>query len=254
MISLNPENHFFLTSSGLVDQIVKPLKDHFGLTSFVYQKTFNDGSEIRLSNQPKWVAHFYESELYRASLFDGAPSEFSKTRLVWAGWPFHSPVLERAREFNIDLGITFVEPCADGCEFFFIATEVGRTEVMSKYLANMDLIERFLDYFRDKAKPLIAEALKHKVLIPGKFDLVSNYVCSPEFDRTEFLKAINPVELTARELDCLRLLAKGYTQKMIGQELKLSPRTVECYLNQVKEKTGSVSRGDLVKYLSKLSF
>ena len=48
------------------------------------------------------------------------------------------------------------------------------------------------------------------------------------------------------------LLAKGYTHKMIAKELNISPRTVETYLNHVKDKTNSNSKGDLVKYLLKM--
>ncbi len=249
---LNPDRHFFLTSSDKIDEIVRPLKDYFGITSFVFQKNFNDGSEIRLSNQPKWVHYFYETELYKSSLFERQPSDFVKTRLIWAGWPCPNTVLDKAREFNIDHGITFVEPCAEGCEFFFIGTAVGRTDVMAKYLANLDLLERFLDYFREKAKPLIEEAMHHKIIIPGKFDVASKLFCIEDFKREDFLNALSPIEFTGRELECMRLLAKGYTQKMIAKALDISPRTVETYLNQVKGKTNSYSKGDLVKYLLKM--
>jgi DNA-binding CsgD family transcriptional regulator len=249
---IDPEKHFFLTSSGQIDEIIKPLKDHFGINSFVYFKNFNDGSEIRLTNQPEWIQYYYEQGLYKLSYCEGRPSDFVKARLIWAGITVANPVLEKARQFNIDHGMTFVEPCADGCEFFFIGTALGRADVMSKYLSNIDLLERFLDYFRVKAKPLIDEASKHKIIIPGKFEAVSQTFCLQDLNRTDFLNAISPVEFSARELECMRLLAKGYTQKMIAKELGISPRTVETYLNHVKEKTGSYSKGDLVKYLLKM--
>ena len=247
-----PDHHIFVSTSSQVDEIIAPLKAHFGLTSFVYQKNFNDGSEIRLSNQPKWLQYFYENGLYKTSLFERPPSEFVKARLVWAGLTVHSPILDKAREFDIDHGITFVEPCTDGCEFFFIGTEVRRTDVMSKYLDNIDLLERFLDYFREKAKPLIDEALCHKITIPGKFETAPKVFCLKSFDRAQFLNALSPIEFTARELECMRLLAKGYSLKMIARELAISPRTVETHLNHVKDKTNSHSKGELVKYLLKM--
>lgn len=246
-----PDHHIFVNSSKQIDEIIAPLKAHFGLSSFVYQKNFNDGSEIRLSNQPKWLQYFYEHELYKTSLFERPPSEFVKARLVWAGLTVHTPILEKAREFDIDHGITFVEPCADGCEFFFIGTQVKCSSVMSRYLAHIDLLERFLDYFREKAKPLIDEAVRHKITIPGKFEAAPKTFCLNSLDRSQFLSAISPIEFTARELECMRLLAKGYTLKMIAKELAISPRTVETHLNHVKDKTDSHSKGELVKYLLK---
>ena len=251
-VIIDPRKHIFITSSKQINQIIKPLTDYFGLTSFVYQKNYNDGSEIRLSNQPEWIHYFYENELYKSSLFERPPSEFVKTRLVWAGLTVHNPILEKAREFNIDHGITFIEPCFDGCEFFFIGTEVKRHDVMSKYLANLDLIERFFDYFRDKAKPIIAEAIRQKITIPGKFDVAPKLFYPNEFNRSGFLNSLSPIEFTSRELDCIRLLTKGYTQKMIAKELTISPRTVETHLNHIKDKTATNSKDELVKYLLKL--
>ncbi len=249
---IDPNKHIFLNSHQAIDQIIQPLKDFFGITSFIYQKNFNDGSEIRLSNQPAWMQFFYEHELYKQSLFERPPSEFIKSRLVWAGLTVHNPILDQAREFNIDHGITFIEPCEDGCEFFFIGTEVNHPEVQAKYLAQLDLIERFLDYFREKAKPLIEEACKQKIVIPDKFVEAPKWFCLAETKRDDFLQRLNPIEFTARELDCMRLLTKGYSMKMIAQELEISPRTVETYLEHIKAKTATHSKGELVKFLLKM--
>ena len=37
-----------LAASREVEEIARPLKEHFGVTSLVYGKNYNDGSEIRL--------------------------------------------------------------------------------------------------------------------------------------------------------------------------------------------------------------
>ena len=61
---LDPQ-HFLFTSGVDVDQIIQPLKQYFGITSFIYQKNFDDGSEIKLDNQPVWTDFFYRQELYK---------------------------------------------------------------------------------------------------------------------------------------------------------------------------------------------
>lgn len=50
------------------------------------------------------------------------------------------------------------------------------------------------------------------------------------------LKKYMELGITDRELDCLILRARGKSLKEIGAQLSLSPRTVESYLNQVREK------------------
>ena len=52
--------------------------------------------------------------------------------------------------------------------------------------------------------------------------------------------------LSERELQCLCLLARGYTMKESAQELKLSPRTVESYLDNIKTKL-NMDRFQLIK-------
>lgn len=55
-------------------------------------------------------------------------------------------------------------------------------------------------------------------------------------------------ELTRRELDVLRLLAKGNTNRQIGDLLDLSIRTVENHRANLMGKLGLVSRVELVNY------
>ena len=55
-------------------------------------------------------------------------------------------------------------------------------------------------------------------------------------------------ELTIRELQVVRLVARGMANKAIATELGISPRTVEGHLNHVFEKVGIQSRTELVHY------
>ncbi len=60
---------------------------------------------------------------------------------------------------------------------------------------------------------------------------------------------IAPTEvLTLREMDVLRLIVQGYTNRQIAEELKLSVRTVEGYRANLTEKLGLHSRAELVRY------
>ena len=55
-------------------------------------------------------------------------------------------------------------------------------------------------------------------------------------------------ELTAREADVVRLVARGMSNKAIAHDLGISPRTVEGHLNHVFEKLGIESRTELVHF------
>ena len=58
---------------------------------------------------------------------------------------------------------------------------------------------------------------------------------------------IDSVYLSKREMECLELTVKGKTSKQIAQLLKISPRTVEEYLANVKSKMGVRSKSELIE-------
>jgi len=57
-----------------------------------------------------------------------------------------------------------------------------------------------------------------------------------------------PDDLTAREVDVLRLIALGHTNAEIGGQLYLSVRTVETHRAHIQQKLGRSSRAELVRY------
>jgi two-component system response regulator NreC len=58
------------------------------------------------------------------------------------------------------------------------------------------------------------------------------------------------ITLTTREIDVLRLISRGYTNRQIAEEFNLSIRTVESYRANLMNKLGLHSRVDLVKFAS----
>lgn len=57
--------------------------------------------------------------------------------------------------------------------------------------------------------------------------------------------------LTSREIEVLQLLAKGYTNRQIAEQLSLSPRTVDGHRANLSGKLGLHSRVELVEYAEK---
>jgi two-component system, NarL family, response regulator NreC len=56
------------------------------------------------------------------------------------------------------------------------------------------------------------------------------------------------VPLSAREVDVLRLVASGYTNQEIADELFVSVRTVETHKTHIIQKTGLRARSDLTRF------
>jgi two-component system response regulator NreC len=59
---------------------------------------------------------------------------------------------------------------------------------------------------------------------------------------------VPPDDLSARELEVLRLIALGHTNSEIASHLYLSVRTVESHRAHIQQKTGRTTRAALVAY------
>ena len=62
------------------------------------------------------------------------------------------------------------------------------------------------------------------------------------------LPSISTEALTPREIEILKLIVEGYTNRQIGQELNISTRTVEGHRANISDKLGLHSRVELVRY------
>jgi len=77
---------------------------------------------------------------------------------------------------------------------------------------------------------------------PSVADRVVKGFVSPQLAGSE------PPTLSGRELQVLTLLARGYSNKQIAEQLILAVRTVETYKQRLMEKLGLASRAELVRY------
>ena len=59
---------------------------------------------------------------------------------------------------------------------------------------------------------------------------------------------VNAETLTAREIEILRLIARGHTNRQIATSMNISVRTVETHRSNVMDKLDLRSRVDLVRY------
>jgi DNA-binding CsgD family transcriptional regulator len=71
----------------------------------------------------------------------------------------------------------------------------------------------------------------------------------PAAPETETAQAY-PEDLSAREVEVLRLVARGMTNAQIAQELFISPRTVNAHIGSIYHKIGSHSRAQAARFAS----
>lgn len=244
------QSHIFMNLSSETNQLIKPLKDYFNLDTFNYHKTFFDNSQIFLTNMPNWRRHYIKNKLYQKSIFELTPEKYSKDRIIWSSIDSHDIILTEAAKFNIFHGITIIEPVPDGCEFYFLGTSSNDKTVINKYLSNFCLVEKFIQYFQKVSSPLLKTLYESRLLIVDRQENTLNYEIVNDINRLNFLTTIYGYSFTNRELECIPLLLKSMSAKQIAERLKLSYRTVEIYINNLKTKTGTSNKNDLICLLS----
>ncbi|MCE5317722.1 MAG: LuxR C-terminal-related transcriptional regulator [Parachlamydia sp.] len=117
----------------------------------------------------------------------------------------------------------------------------------------MPLLRKFTRVFRERHQKLFELLYDNQVNIAAHFGPVF-YVVPKRMGlpvaREEFLCKIGMqwiYSLTPREKDILNLLSKGYPASFIALQLKLSPRTVENYMVNLKDKLSCSCKAELIQ-------
>ena len=231
--------------------ICEPLKI-FGISNFSYAKITKDQSFFRIGTHEEYNKLFLESGLYtRVDCYRGllhAETFSGEAKTLFFLWNPKSDV-EKIRPFlGMGNGISFyhiTKEYIEGCTFGGTVEATGLTNF---YLNNMGLLKKFLNYFKNSAKDFINICDKTKT-VELPFDPQSRpYQADLEGIR-EFNKRIGTHKyritetqqefiLSLREIECLYYKSRGLSAKEIARECKLSPRTVDSYLENIKTKSG----------------
>jgi two-component system response regulator NreC len=123
----------------------------------------------------------------------------------------------------------------DDDERLFAAISAGATGYLLKSVRSSDLVSRLRGVIQGDValSPTIARRLLEQLSRRPQPH-------HPEPNASE--------ELTEREVEILRLIVQGYTNRQIADTLTLSVRTVEYHRANLTSKLGLHSRADLVRY------
>lgn len=136
--------------------------------------------------------------------------------------------------------------------------------VFNFYLNALGILEKFVKYFEHNAGDLIEKNHQNNsIILPyyhekfirdnEKFEDifgVSNLDFSIETVKKYHFEG---VLITPREIECLELIAQGFTMKTTAKKLEISPRTVEQHLRNLKDKFGLNTKGQLVEIWHEMS-
>ena len=246
----------FLYSANFIPQIESicaPLKS-LNIKNFCYIKIFKDSTYIQLGNGFKeWQKDFFKRIGTVKKVFEESIKTYAqKERYSYFIWPskiLDDPILSLAYEHNMWHGLTIYYKTTDCIESFSFSFDRNNDDQTNFFLNKIDLLNMFCENFKSNAKDLIDCSDKNKLALFKKGLNPEIFVSQPSSEKKEFLKNIDLntniltntpqlIKFSNQENNCIKFLAQGRTMKEIGRILELPPRTVESYIDNVKNKTG----------------
>lgn len=245
-------------------KISEPLKRSFGIDVFWHVTVHENGQLSGLCNYNDAFCHFWENHWYNEMDFFISPAQLNKgyflleydmgydnyMQNIEEKYPLHHPFLMIRKEKN------------EKADLFGFSSKKCIPALPSLYINNLPLLNSYIDYFLDaeqnfKIPP--GETMVDMATLRGK-DIYygKNYgeECLPNRERNfQFLnqigvdpfllKAAN--KLTPREKQVLVACLDGKTAAENGEELGLSPRTIQSYIENIKNRLGILTREELMK-------
>lgn len=244
----------------LINSLCQPVFDNFPIKNFWYIRLYPDSSFIQLSNDISWQQCCWENnyfDTYQAFCkINSFGNDLAHKEDFIINTEEMAPGLmdNASKHYNIFNNYNFITKQNDHLEILGFATNNNISFPTTFFAKNGSYLKLFGRFFREKAQHIIASS----PLVSFKQKTKDHYqMCNNRSATERFLKAINysrysfvlndkNIELSKREYETLLHYTQGKTAKEIGKDLTLSPRTIESYINNIKNKAGENNKAKII--------
>jgi DNA-binding CsgD family transcriptional regulator len=237
-----------------------PLFQYLELSYFEYSEFFNDGTVIYLATNLEWIHHSLNYEMFKDNEHNSLVAKNKFYRYVlWNTLNLdQTTFLSSMKEFKIWNGLSVNIARETSVRVYSFATDKD-INIDSFLMNHISTLDHFINYFHSEGEPLLKNAAQNKVIgkilpvfTPEEILYPDHHKLKTFLEQTELKKFYftlrnNHFFLSKREMQCLSSLSKAKTMKEIAEELSLSPRTVETYIEKIKNKSGLHFKNDLIK-------
>lgn len=258
-------DNILFTEGETIKNVCSPLK-HINITNFFFYRVYSDGTFIDFATNLDWT-EFFLKKFYNCEYAANSISDlfFIENGIsLWEMNPHNQIWRDGKNIFGAGNGITMVNSEQEA--YLEIACFYARENdyyLNEYYLNNLDLLNNFILYFKDKASRLLKESEKNKLSFPKYYSkaVLPNQSISNQLN----LNHVNNVDtfyssldiknfyissnnyLTFRDAECLYWLINGKTAKEIAIITNCSHRTVESRLESIKLKLNCSNKSSLIR-------
>ncbi len=234
--------HIALSSTPLIAETCKPLKNFLGISLFKYVRTYKCGKYVYLSNQADWTKEYIQNNLFLKGSFEQPTTlQYAPAYFIWSD--FADDILQRSSEsIGASLGITLCYPNEHWCDFYHFGTTCQKPIINYYLRKNIHQLKEFIFFFKENNHDIIQQSYSQPFYIENLS--LANPVDTEKTDtlslpkiKKYYLEAEkHSAYLTSREFNCAKLFHLGHDSKYIANHLNISQRTVEFHFNNIREK------------------
>ncbi|MCE5295286.1 MAG: helix-turn-helix transcriptional regulator [Chlamydiales bacterium] len=241
------------------------LQNSFGIDDFWHATLWENGQYANISTYHDQWGYFWTDSHFKNSNFMIAPSGLRNSCFQLAEDPDFARVMTSFSNHKYTQHHPFIIISKEGndkAHVFGFAARSHKPHLPAFYMNNTATLNRFIKYYLSSSRKFSQHCDEQLIdmahlrgndkfykITYGQESLINHK------NHKQFFKAIgvDPLlfsqakSLTKREKDVLLGLSDGKNSKETGQDLALSFRTVQSYLDNCKNKLGAVSREELLE-------
>ncbi|MBY0500637.1 MAG: helix-turn-helix transcriptional regulator [Alphaproteobacteria bacterium] len=271
--------NFIETHCNEVENFISPLKK-FRIYYLSFSRVYKNGKVIFFCSDTNWLETKFTHKLFDYNGFFPAEKEIiehNHDKYVYAGdFDPNNRLQDFFYQSNKWNSLDIYDRKENYVDIIHFGSNRENIHAYDFYLNNLKILEdtlgRFVEVFKEKMDEFYrkydlsllsfcdsskqSEQIVNENLFCDQ-ESKNEYQCVDELwnKNTQLTRNIKKIPLflnsetvyiSFREAQCLLFLSRGRTVKEIGKELDLSPRTVESYIENIKNKTGIICRSTLV--------
>lgn len=265
--------NYIIKYSNQINKATRPLKDRFGISYFTYHKIDSAGKYTVLVDRPDWAECYVNKKIFTRDPYLRHPSVYqSGICLVdsFGSQEYREIIVREGKNIlDMDIGVNLIQKNDDSVEFFGFTGNRKSSSLHHLFLNHSQIFRSFATHFKKELAPVLKLMQKeagYLIDLKGE-DFFCKEPIHPEVELNTLqhyfrdLGMEDLVEkskiLSFREKQCLQLFVRGKSAKETAKFLSLSPRTVEFYFENIKNKTCCLNKREvlaLAKKLEKLGF
>ncbi|NNM60232.1 MAG: helix-turn-helix transcriptional regulator [Legionellales bacterium] len=217
-----------------------------------------------MMNRPEIAENYFHHLAYLSDPFLRHPDLLPAGITIWEDLPkngFEEYLTREAKTFNLDMGFMFIEKNASQATIFSVAASKENGRNLSYFINNFSLFRRFFQYYINEIRAFVEQPADNAIDL---ISLLNKDFFEPSFPsyikndkQYRFMQQITGQKihvkfLTPREKQCLNALLEGLTAKQTASILNLSVRTVEHFLEEIKQKLNCTNKSALFQKAQEL--